>query len=174
MAAAGVLASGGSLSARQAATATELKAAFLLNFARFTTWSAVDLPAGARLAICVVGDNRIVPILDGLASRQQVQDHAVVVRRTSIDALAGCHLLFWAGSGDTERRTLLQAVASKPVLTVSDDAGFARAGGMVNFFVEGQRMRFAVNPAAAERAGLKISSKMLKLAAIVKEVTDGP
>jgi hypothetical protein len=97
-----------------------------------------------------------------------------VVRRVGIDGLAGCHLLFWSGSDDHQRRMLLQALAGKPVLTVSDDGAFARAGGMINFFVDSERMRFAVNPAAAERGGLRISSRLLKLAVIVKDVTHVP
>ena len=168
-----VLATARPLSARQSATATELKAAFVLNFARYTTWAPVDLPAGGQLTICVAGDNRMVDTLDTLARRQQVQDHVVVVRRIRIDASAGCHLIFWPGSDIVERQALLQAVAGRPVLTVSDDSEFTRSGGMINFFVDGGRMRFAVNPTAAARAGLKISSRLLSLAVIVKDVNHG-
>lgn len=159
--------------ARQAATAPELKAAFLLNFARYTTWPATILPRGADLSICVSGDNRVADTLIDLARLQQVQDRAVTVRHVKNDGPDGCHLLFWSGSQTAERQALLQAAADKPVLTVGDAPDFARAGGMINFFIEDQRMRFAINPGAAQRAGLRVSSRLLDLAVIVKEVSLG-
>ena len=60
-----------------------------------------------------------------------------------------------------------------PVLTVGDGDGFARGGGMIGLFVEDGRMRFAINPNAAQRAGLRLSSQLLKLARIVKEGRHG-
>jgi hypothetical protein len=169
---AGVLGSAAT-SAGQVATAPDLKAAFLLNFARYTDWPAAVLPPGANLAICVSGDDRVADTLTDLARRQQVHDREVTVIRVGIDAPDGCHVLFWSGTQPAERQALLRSVAGKPVLTVGDASDFTRAGGTINFFVEAERMRFAVNPAAAKRAGLTISSRLLDLAVLVKEVTHG-
>jgi hypothetical protein len=54
-----------------------------------------------------------------------------------------------------------------PVLVVSDEAHFASRGGMIGFFRDADRVRFEVNPAAAEAAGLRISSRLLGLAKVV-------
>lgn len=158
---------------RERYTAPELKAAFLLNFARYTTWPATILPRGADLSICVSGDNRVADTLIDLARRRHVRDRAVTVRHIKNDGPDGCHLLFWSGSRTAERQALLQAAAGRPVLTVGDAPDFARDGGIINFFVEDQRMRFAINPGAAERAGLRVSSRLLNLAVIVKDVSLG-
>jgi hypothetical protein len=166
---AGALAAGGSLSASQDATAPELKAAFLLNFARFTIWPDTALPTGTPLMFCVSGDDRVADAIQELARRQQVQDRAVLVHRVKADVAVMCHLLYSsAGQLDRDQR-LLRALAATPVLTVSDSPEFTRAGGIVNFYVDNGKMRFAMNPKAAERAQLKISSKLLNLARIVKD-----
>ena len=67
----------------------------------------------------------------------------------------------------------LDELKGAPVLTVGDGDDFARNGGMIGLFVEDGRMRFAINPDAAHRAGLRLSSQLLKLAKIVKEGRHG-
>jgi len=64
---------------------------------------------------------------------------------------------------------LLAALRGAPVLTVGDGARFAELGGVAQLVLEQDRMRFAVNVAAAERAGVRLSSKLLSLASIVKD-----
>ena len=172
LAIAGALAAGGSLSASQDATAPELKAAFLLNFARFTIWPDNALPIGAPLMFCVSGDDRIADAIEELARRQQIQDRAILVHRVKADVAAVCHLLYSSAGQLGRDRPLLRTLAASPVLTVSDSPEFTKAGGIVNFYVDNGKMRFAMNPKAAERAQLKISSKLLNLARIVKDVSN--
>jgi hypothetical protein len=151
------------------ATAPDLKAAFLINFARFTTWPLDALPAGSSLTICVIGDNRVADAIEDLARRQRIREWNILVRRAKGDAAAGCHLAYWSASHVAREQDQLQAMARKPVLTVSDSPEFMNFGGIASFFVDSGKMRFAVNPAAAGRAQLRISSKLLNLARIVKD-----
>lgn len=67
----------------------------------------------------------------------------------------------------------MQALKGASVLTVSDGDRFADLGGIAQLFIENNRMRFAVNAAAAERARIHLSSKLLTLAKLVKDESDG-
>jgi hypothetical protein len=167
------LSAGAPLSARQGVTAPELKAAFLVNFAKFTTWPADVLPAGTQVLACVSGDNRVADALEELTRAQQIDGRGILVRKLKRDGpLTGCHLLYWSATNDTDSNDLLHAAFKKTILTVSDLPDFAEYGGIAGFFVDGGKMRFAVNPAAAERVHLRISSQLLSLAKIVKDVTN--
>ena len=64
----------------------------------------------------------------------------------------------------------LQDLRGPPVLTVADTAGFLDHGGIINFVLEGSKVRFEINQEAAERAGIKISSKLLRLAVGAKGI----
>ena len=63
----------------------------------------------------------------------------------------------------------LDAIRTLPVLTVSDGKGFSQAGGIIELYVEGGRMRFAINVDAAERSGLRLSSRLLGLAKVIRD-----
>ncbi len=143
-----------------------LKAAFLYNFAKFAEWP--NLPPGAPLVLCIVGDDAIAAALVGTIHGQNIGGHSVEVSRPSvIAAWTGCHLLFIA-HGAAPRAAGLVGIKTQPILTVSDVKDFSQAGGMIELFVEGGRIRFAINVDAVDRAGLRISSRLLGLAKIIK------
>lgn len=87
--------------------------------------------------------------------------------------LRGCHILYlWNLDADQSRR-LVEGLGGAPVLTVSDFNRFAALGGVVQFFNENGRLRFAINLAAMRRQGLRLSSKLLALASIVEDEPNG-
>jgi hypothetical protein len=93
-----------------------------------------------------------------------------MVRR--IDDLAGvawCRIVFITRFAEMEPEVVINSLGATSILTVGETAGFAANGGMVNFTGEQSRVRFEINEAAARRAGLKISSKLLRLAELVEE-----
>jgi hypothetical protein len=152
----------------QSASAPTLQAAFLFNFAKFIQWPSETLPAGAPLVFCVANDEQVAKSLE--ASRLTIEGHMPVVRRVVSDSIVGpCHIVYVSDEATArEFDQVLQALSGRPSLTVSDDPTFAQRGGMVSFFVEGSRLRFAINVQTAERARLQISSKLLSLAKLVK------
>ena len=84
----------------------------------------------------------------------------------STAALPGnCHILFVAGSETPRLPGILGALGKAPVLTVSDLEDFAAAGGMIQFYVRDEKIRFEINQQAAEDAGLKIDARLLQLSA---------
>jgi hypothetical protein len=147
----------------------EVKAAFIFNFAKFIAWpKPAAFAARERFVFCLVGDDAVGDALSELVRAKTLHGVAVEVRRGgTLDEIGDCDVLFLSvGSGERPEAVIKQARAA-PVLTVSDAAGFARRGGMVELFLEGQRVRFAINVKAVRAAGLEPSSKLLALARIV-------
>lgn len=152
----------------QGNAAPELIAAFLFNFVRFTTWPADVLQEGGPIVVCVSGNNWVAYSLVDLTRNQTVNGHPLSVRRMDLDQpLDQCHVVYGAALDANRAQRLIQATSGRSILTVSDASDFAQRGGVANFFIEGGRIRFAVNLAAAERARLRISSKLLTLARLV-------
>lgn len=151
----------------QTASAPELKAAFLLNFVKFATWSGVQ--PGASVALCVLDDDRIGDALTTSVRGQTIEGHTLNVQRPKGDApLQSCHVLFVPGSDPRKVLLRITAVKELPVLTVSDARGFAESGGMIELYEENGRMRFAINVETVQKSGVKLSSRLLDLARIVK------
>ena len=151
----------------QSAAAPELKAAFLLNFVRFTEWP--DIAPDDPLLLCVFGDERVFDALNGAARAQRVESHRIQVSQVAGEApWKKCQLVFVGGFELRGTEAFLNAVRTSPVLTVSDRSRFAQSAGMVELFAEDGRMRFAVNMDSVQRAHLRLSSRLLRLAKIVR------
>jgi hypothetical protein len=145
-----------------------VKAAFLYNFAKFAEWPA--LAAGAPIAVCVVGDDRLAAALVETVRGQMVSGHALEVGQPREVALwRGCHLLFITGAEARRSAAGLESLKPLPVLTISDSKDFARVTGIMELFVEAGRMRFAINLDTAEGSGLHLSSRLLGLAKIIRK-----
>jgi len=144
----------------------DVKAAFLFNFVKFVEWPA-DAFAGERapVTICVFGKDPFGRVLDSVIQGERLGERSLVVRRPDrLDGLDACHVLFVSPSEKDRMTEVLARVEGEPVLTVGDTDGFLRAGGVVNFKLEGTKVRFVIDQGAAERSGLRISSKLLRLA----------
>jgi hypothetical protein len=144
----------------------EVKAAFLYNFAKFVEW-----PAGAFAApdepirFCLVGPDPFGRAIDDLLEGERVRGRPLAVRRLeNVTARSRCHILFVSPAPRERYASLLRAVDTRRVLTVSDDLSFLAAGGHISFFIEGSRVRFAVNQAATATAEFRMSSKLLQVA----------
>ena len=152
-------------------TEYELKAAVLYKISRFVTWPEDAFEdEESPLIIAVVGPDPFGPALD--RAFQGRKDHGRVPafrRYTSVDEVERCHILFVSRAATRNLAKLLDATSEYRVLLVSDTPSFAQDGGAVNFYSRAGSLRFEINPAAARRAGLEISAKLLELARIVRE-----
>jgi hypothetical protein len=154
----------------QSVSAPGLKAGYLFTFTKFVEWPADVVPAGAPLSLCVVDDSAVVEVLAQTIKGRAVDGHGLTVRHVKSDTpLPTCHVLYLAGSDPKRTLDIVGSLDDVLVLTVSDAAGFAKTGGMVELFIEEGRMRFAVNVDAVERAHLRLSSRVLALAKIVRD-----
>lgn len=147
----------------------EVKAAFLFQFTRFVEWPPTMFPdAEAPLVVGVLGQDPFGDHLRSAFQGRTAQGRQIVVRHVRHgQQLQQCHLLFVSASEEARIPDLLRTVGTAGVLTVGDSPGFAEAGGAVNFVIEAARVKLEVNMRAAERARIRISSKMLTLARIV-------
>lgn len=159
------------IAARQAPSAAPdvaVVAAFLYNFARFTEWP--HLPGGAAIVACVVGNDEIAEALTGIVRGKNIGGHALTVVRSTDGATWGdCQMLFIAGGQTSRAAGGLAGIRRQPVLTASDAKGFSRSGGIVEFYVDAGRMRFVINLDAVERSGLRLSSRLLGLATVIRD-----
>ena len=160
----------GAAVARAQPTEVAVKAAFLPRFARYVSWPAPAAPAaGAPFQLCVVGRDPFGPLLDQAAASELIDGHPVAVRRmASADRAAGCQLAFVEGTTPQDTMRMLLALRGQAILTVTD----ARAGperGMIHFTIVAGRVRFFIDDAEAAGRGLSISSRLLALAAGVRE-----
>jgi YfiR/HmsC-like len=157
----------------QAVTQPALKAAFLFNFGKFVEWPTDAVPAGP-LTVCVLDDAAVDESLTQLVNDAPTGSRQMVLLKGARNrSLRLCHLLYLGDPDPTRSMAALDELKGAPVLTVGDGEQFARRGGVIGLFVEDGRMRFAINADAAQRAGLRLSSRLLNLAKIVKEGRHG-
>lgn len=155
----------GEVLAQTTLTEAQLKAAFVLNFARYMEWPAASFAAkDTPVLACVTGQDTIGPALTALEGRS-VQGRPLHVRRNvSLEAVAGCHVLFIAEAEERRVMPVLRAVAGQPVLTVSDSERFIEIGGHIGLVVVDERLQFEINRRALEASQLKAGAPLLKLA----------
>ena len=153
----------------QGITAPELKAAFLSNFSKFTKWPDDAVPGGRAFTFCVVDDKAAAAALEEILSGHP-GDQPLSVRLVILDSsIRSCHILYVGKLDAKQSAQLFDALKGASVFTVGDGEKFAESGGVAQFILEHGRMRFAINVAAAKRARLDLSSKLLSLAILVKD-----
>jgi hypothetical protein len=150
----------------QSADEYEVKAAFLYNFAKFVEWPVHSFPeVGQSFLLCVYGDDPFGGALERTVAGKSVQERSFAVRHvTEVQAITSCHMVFVSWLDPSRLHRLLTAMESAPVLVVGDTEDVAYGGGMIAFRMEGNRVRFVVNQDAVARAGLQVSSQLLKVA----------
>lgn len=142
----------------------ELKAAFLLRFANFVEWpSAVFANAGEPLVFGVFGNDPFGGALDEAAKGKIINGRRVLIRISADPAvLRTCHVVFFPAS-QMHRYTTAASSLSRSVLTVGEAADFTDRGGIINFVMQDDHVRFEINSIAAASSHLKVSSRLLQL-----------
>jgi hypothetical protein len=149
----------------QTAREYEVKAIFLYNFVQFVEWppSAFEDPS-SPIRIGILGANPLGRTLEETVKNETVRNRKVVILQArQIDELKNCHMAFIARGEKGKLAEVISVVDSRPILTVSEVDGFLQMGGIVNFYLDGKKIRFEVNPETAQRQQLKISSELLAL-----------
>jgi hypothetical protein len=148
----------------------QVKAAFLYNFAKFVEWPPEVFKSPMDpITICVIGQDPFGGALDKAVSGKLVDGRPFLVRpQPDARTVSGCQVVFISASERKRFRTIVEDLKTRSALTVSEINGFAENGGMVNFQLEDGKVRIEINPGAAAQERLRISSKLLSLARIVK------
>lgn len=148
-----------------------VKAAFVLNFIIFTEWPERVLgDSRDEIVLCVVGGKKIPHSFMGLDGKKVKKKSLRVVHASDDETLPECHVIFYLEDVNTQNlvRTL-QAVHSKPVLTIGEKKNVTKLGGAIHFFMDGGKLRFAINPKIVTEQGLKMSSRLLQIATIIND-----
>ena len=150
----------------QSARALEIEAAFLVKFSSYIHWpeEAFSSP-DAPLVISIFGRDPFGSIIDTIARSYVMKGRNVEIRRcTDLRTLCGSHIVFVAGGAMDKLQTITVSAEGRPILLVGNAPDFLERGGMINFVVVKNRIRFDINIKNSHRAGLEISSKLLKVA----------
>lgn len=142
---------------------TRVKAAFIYNFARFVEWPVRNSPGPVRIGILGRGDLG-APLEDVIRGKSANGRSIEVTYLNAVAEADRCEILLIERSETRHTREIVQVLGGKPVLTVCDGGNCLRDGAMIAFQIVEESVRFQVNQEAAEHAGLKISSQLLKVA----------
>ena len=145
----------------------QVKALFLLNFAKYVDW-----PAGASgpITIGIMGQDNFNDSLTQAVDGKNINGRSIVIKHLSEnDDISGCTILFISSSENSQLSAILGKTGSLPILTVGEEESFLQNGGIINFTLKNGKIHLAVNLKAAQKANLQISSKLLSVADVVKE-----
>jgi hypothetical protein len=153
-----------------AVTEYQVKAAFLYNFAKFVEWPSEAFPnEQAPFLLCVLGEDPFGEDLDQIVKDKTVNGRRIEVKRfKEARNLKECQILFVSASEEESLPEILGALRGARTFSVGETERFTRLGGVLNFKIEKKSVRFEINVDAAQRAKLKISSKLLRLGTIVQ------
>ncbi len=149
---------------------SQLTAAYLHNFSNFVTWPDEALsPKKETLVFCILGKDEVFELLEYITKKNNEQRNVNQQLHVpaSLDVLHDCHILYISDSEANRVPVILQKVGNLPILTVSSLPGFARAGGMLEFFMEQEKLRFYLNLEATRAAGLVPDANFVKLSRLV-------
>ena len=150
----------------------QVKAAYLLNFTRYVDWPAATFAdSAAPVTLCIAGGDEAMPeIVRQTIEGRRSRGRPVRLIRPDVPAQAGdCQVVFLPAETPLAG-TWLSALRGTPTLTVGEGPEFVRQGGMVAFVIVDQTVRFLIDNATARASGLRISSRVLALAARPEQV----
>ncbi len=152
-----------------------IKAGFIYNFAKLVEWPTTSFAQpDSPIVIGILGEDPFGATLDKIVADKKINGRGIAVKRVKwgrdFKDLKDCNILFVSSSEKEHIESVIDAMKGLPILTIGDAPGFAKRGGIMNFVLEENKVRFEVNVEAAKHADLTISSRLLTLAKIVQQV----
>jgi hypothetical protein len=149
----------------------QLKAAFLLNFARFVEWPEKSfLTTDSPIIIGILGNSPFDTYLEEIISDEKIKEHPVIVHYyKSTEEIKICHILFINLTETKLQKQALTYLKGRSILTVSDASQFLKSGGIIKFFTRDNKIKLQINLEATKTSNLVISSRLLKLAEIFNQ-----
>jgi hypothetical protein len=148
----------------------QVKAAFLINFPKYVDWPAEAFAqTNSPVVLAVPGDTRVAEEIQKAIAGRTVNGREIVLRRLASGEESGaCHILFISAAEQQRSPNLLATVKDAGVLTVGESDNFLESGGIINLARRDQRIALEVNLTAAGNSRIKISSKLLSVASVLK------
>lgn len=156
---------GGAARANEPVAELDLKAAYIFNFIQFIDWPESESAPDNEVTVCVSAFSPLKRSLNALDGKQASKGRTVAVRLLDLGAIRACRVLIVHNPEiDAVLRALRALPASHGVLTVSDELTFVNTEIVIAMAQREGRVVFGISPDAASRAGLTISSRLLRLA----------
>jgi hypothetical protein len=153
-----------STASAQTNTATQLKAAFLYNFAKFVTWPPANTNS-PQFVIGIMGNDPFGAFLEQLVEGEKIGNQPIVIQRyNDVSEIRTCHILYINKDNGAD---VAKSLENRPILTVGEGNGFAQEGGIIRFYFTQNKIRLRINLKHTRAANLQISSKLLRLADVV-------
>jgi len=144
-----------------------LKAAFLYNFAIFTSWPSHTADS---FNLCIYGKDPFNQDLDSLMRKKSVNERKIIIHRiNSSDQLNQCQLVFISRAAIGNLANIIDLLKGKAVLTIANSPGVSQQGVVLNMNVNDDKVTFEANLIAARKVGLNLSSQLLRLATEVHQ-----
>ena len=144
----------------------KLKAAFLLNFAKFTTWPETDSKK-TEFTLCILGKNPFGSAFIGIEGKSIASKPIKIIQTEDIGLASRCNLVYISDSENNRLGNILHGLTQYPALLVSDIENFAENGGTIELTTVNDRLGFIINHTQAQKAGLKINASLLDLASTI-------
>ncbi len=142
-----------------------VRAAFVLNLTKYVEWPQASI----ALTVCSIGEGPIGETLKQMLAGKTNESRPIqVLLSPSDEALERCDIIYIAQSSSKKIRAALDRVGNRSILTVGDTDSFTREGGMIGLVRVGEQMQIRINLDATQAAGLKVSSRLLKLSSVVR------
>jgi hypothetical protein len=147
----------------------QVKAAFLYNFAKFVEWpSGTFVGSKDPITICVYGHDPFGHALEQATAGRAIAGRSLAIRHiASVQEIAGCQILFMGTTESKRVVSILLDIHAPGILTIEESDASGADGEVINLRLEGEKVRFDINVEAADRAKLRISSRLLGLAHII-------
>jgi hypothetical protein len=144
----------------------KIKAAYLLNFAKFVEWPTNRFAtATTRIRVGVLGQDPFGADLERTMTGRVIEGRKFeIVRVEEPEAAVTCHIVFISSSERRHLPQIMEMLHKAHVLTVGEHEHFVEQGGIIRFFLHEDTVRFEINPRGANKAGLRISSKLMQIA----------
>jgi hypothetical protein len=146
-----------------------LKVLIVSRFFDFVTWPPDSLNNTDRFIIGVIGDTPMLDHRQKFFERVKIPGRTIIIKTiTDIDQVVDCHAVIIAETESKRLNDILALTGGKPILSISDSEGFGEKGVLINLYRLGKNVKFEINYAAVRRSGLVFSSKLYKLARIIR------
>lgn len=145
----------------------DIQTAYIYNFAKFIKWPN-NVDKSDSFNVCIYGDADFEGKLDKLSQKSLGNKKIFVLRVNTKEEIQNCQMLILPSVGDSKLAELIAWAKKHHIVTISDTKGYASQGVMINFYLENKKVRFEINHQKAKNAKINISSKLLRVAKVVK------
>lgn len=147
----------------------DVQAAYLFNFGKFIRLAGGQpVVRGGSFDICILGTDLMGRTLDELVANETIDTRPVhVMRLNDASQARSCAIVYISRSEGKATGRDLALLAGSNALTVGAAPDFLERGGMIQFVLDGDHVRFKVNLNAVNRTHLVLSSELLRVAAEV-------